>query len=102
MHQRGRKPGTKVLNSGLIPAPQDIAERLQVDIEQVEWIVMKSLSLGLIKGSMDQVDGVVNVTWVMPRVLDENMMKSLAERFGEWSDKVGETKDFMGERIPAF
>lgn len=80
----------------------DIAERLQVDIEQVEWIVMKSLSLGLIKGSMDQVDGVVNVTWVMPRVLDEKMMLSLAERFGEWSDKVGETKDFMGERIPAF
>lgn len=80
----------------------DIAERLQVDIEQVEWIVMKSLSLGLIKGSMDQVDGVVNVTWVMPRVLDENMMSSLAQRFGEWSDKVAETKDFMGERIPAF
>ncbi len=80
----------------------DIAERLQVDIEQVEWIVMKSLSLGLIKGTMDQVDGVVNVTWVMPRVLDAKNMKTLAHKFGEWAEKVGETKDFVGERIPAF
>lgn len=80
----------------------DIAERLQVDIEQVEWIVMKSLSLGLIKGTMDQVDGVVNVTWVMPRVLDEKNMKTLAHKFGEWAEKVGETKDFVGERIPSF
>ncbi len=31
MRQRGRNPGTKVLNSELIPAPQDIAERLQID-----------------------------------------------------------------------
>lgn len=31
MRQRGRKPGTKVLSSELIPAPQDIAERLQIE-----------------------------------------------------------------------
>ena len=80
----------------------DIGERLQVEAEQVEWIVMKALSLGLIKGSMDQVDGVVDVTWVMPRVLDENMMKGLATRFEEWAAKVGETREYMGERIPAF
>lgn len=80
----------------------DIAKRLQVDLEQVEWIAMKALSLGLIKGSMDQVDGIIDVTWVMPRVLDQKMMTALSKRFGEWSDKVSETKDFMGERIPAF
>ncbi len=31
MRQRGRGPGTKVLTSELIPAPQDIAERLQIE-----------------------------------------------------------------------
>jgi len=80
----------------------DIAKRLQVDLEQVEWIAMKALSLDLIKGSMDQVEGIIDVTWVMPRVLDQKMMTALAKRFGDWSDKVSETKDFMGERIPAF
>ena len=31
MRQRGFKPGTTVLSSGLIPAPQDIAEKLEVE-----------------------------------------------------------------------
>jgi GntR family transcriptional regulator len=31
MRQRGRKPSTRVLASELIPAPQDIAERLQIE-----------------------------------------------------------------------
>jgi GntR family transcriptional regulator len=31
MRQRGFKPGTKVLSSGLVPAPRDIAEKLGVE-----------------------------------------------------------------------
>ena len=31
MHQRGFKPGTRVLSSGLIPASQEVAEKLQVE-----------------------------------------------------------------------
>ena len=31
MRQRGVRPGTEVLSSGLIPAPQDIAERLDIE-----------------------------------------------------------------------
>jgi len=80
----------------------EIAKRLDVALEQVEWVVMKALSLGLIKGSMDQVDQVVEVTWVMPRVLDAGGMKSLAERFGEWAENVKDTKGFMAEHVPAF
>ena len=78
----------------------DIAERTKMDVDQVEWIVMRALSLGLIKGSMDQVDQTVDVTWVMPRVLDEANMKNLAERFGEWAVKVSKTREYMSEHIP--
>jgi len=31
MRQRGVRPGTEVLSSGLIPAPQDIAEKLEIE-----------------------------------------------------------------------
>lgn len=31
---------------------------------------MKALSVGLVKGSIDEVDGRVHMTWVQPRVLD--------------------------------
>ena len=37
---------------------------------QVEFLVMKALSLGLVKGTIDEVKQLVNMTWVQPRVLD--------------------------------
>jgi hypothetical protein len=37
---------------------------------EVELLVMKALSLKLVKGAIDQVEEVVAFTWVQPRVLD--------------------------------
>lgn len=43
---------------------------------QVELLVMKALSLGLVKGSIDQVDSKVHMTWVQPRVLGRKQVKN--------------------------
>lgn len=80
----------------------DIADRIQLPQDQVELVIIRALSLGLIKGSMDQIDETVHVTWVMPRVLDNNQLSDLAQRFGEWAVKVNKTKDFMDEHMPTF
>jgi 26S proteasome regulatory subunit N9 len=42
----------------------EIAEATRLPEAQVEWLVMRALSCGLIKGSIDQVDGIVRVSWV--------------------------------------
>ena len=42
---------------------------------------MRSFSLGLCKGSIDQVDGTVRVTWVQPRVLDKAQLKGQCAAF---------------------
>jgi len=78
----------------------DISTRIGVPHEQVEWVIMRALSLGLICGSMDQVDETVSVTWVMPRVLSVEQLKDLSERFGQWAVKVSKSKDYMGSQIP--
>lgn len=40
---------------------------------------MKALSVGLVKGSIDEVDKRVHMTWVQPRVLDlQQVMTSLS------------------------
>lgn len=80
---------------------EDIADRVVVPLDQVEWVIMRALSLKLIKGTMDQVEQTVDVTWVMPRVLDSKQMSELATRFGEWAVKVSQTKDFMHESAGA-
>lgn len=48
----------------------EIAETTRLPVEQVEWLVMRALSCKLIKGSIDQVDGIVRVTWVQVSSLD--------------------------------
>lgn len=80
----------------------DVAARTGVEPDKVEWVIMRALSLGLIKGSMDQIDETVTVSWVMPRVLDKMQLTALAGRFADWAVKVSKTKDYMGEQNPVF
>ncbi|KAL8150510.1 hypothetical protein V2J09_020318 [Rumex salicifolius] len=65
-----------------------IAERTRLSVEDVEYLLMKSLSVHLIEGIIDQVDGTVHVSWVQPRVLGIQQIKSLRDRLDSWVDKV--------------
>lgn len=52
----------------------EIAQETGLEVDQVEVMVMRALSLGLVKGTIDQVDEKVNITWVQPRVLDKKQV----------------------------
>ncbi|XP_043717491.1 26S proteasome non-ATPase regulatory subunit 13 homolog B-like [Telopea speciosissima] len=65
-----------------------IAERTKLSIEDVEYLLMKSLSVHLIEGIIDQVEGTVHVSWVQPRVLGIPQIKSLCDRLDNWLEKV--------------
>jgi 26S proteasome regulatory subunit N9 len=78
----------------------DISERIHFSMDRVELVIMRALSLGLIEGSIDQVDQTLQVTWVMPRVLDKAQLQDLSVRFGDWAVKVSKTRDYMGEQTP--
>ena len=68
----------------------EISRETRVSLDEVELLVMRALSLGLIRGKIDEVDTVVNVKWVQPRVLDKNQIKTIQTRLDEWSAKVNE------------
>mmetsp|Transcript_4963 Transcript_4963/g.9907 ORF Transcript_4963/g.9907 Transcript_4963/m.9907 type:complete len:386 (-) Transcript_4963:94-1251(-) len=76
----------------------EISARAQVPMDQVEWLIMKALSLKLIKGQMDEIEQVVFVSWVMPRVLSKDQIKALGERLGDWGKKVDEMKHYMEDQ----
>ncbi|KDP27377.1 hypothetical protein JCGZ_20201 [Jatropha curcas] len=65
-----------------------IADRTKLSIEDVEHLLMKSLSVHLIEGIIDQVEGTVHVSWVQPRVLGIPQIKSLRDRLDNWLGKV--------------
>jgi len=72
---------------------QSIAEATRLPVHEVEHLIMKALSLGLIRGSLDQIDSTVDITWVQPRVLEESQLDTLAEQFDQWSKSVGKTAE---------
>ncbi|KHG12342.1 26S proteasome non-ATPase regulatory subunit 13 [Gossypium arboreum] len=65
-----------------------IAERTKLSIEDVEHLLMKSLSVHLIEGIIDQVKGTAYISWVQPRVLGIPQIKSLRDRLDNWVGKV--------------
>lgn len=65
-----------------------IAKEAQLPLEEVELLVMKALSLGLVKGSIDEVEQMVHMTWVQPRVLDLTQIGHMRDRLSEWCEKV--------------
>ncbi|CAN8246005.1 unnamed protein product [Cochlearia groenlandica] len=68
-----------------------ISERTKLSIEDVEHLLMKSLSVHLIEGIIDQVNGTIYVSWAQPRVLGIPQIKSLRDQLDSWVDKVHTT-----------
>ncbi|XP_031424479.2 26S proteasome non-ATPase regulatory subunit 13-like [Clupea harengus] len=56
---------------------QEIAQSAKIPVNEVELLVMKALSVGLIKGNIDEIDKKVQMTWVQPRVLDLNQVRAV-------------------------
>jgi 26S proteasome regulatory subunit N9 len=79
----------------------EIASRLQVAEEQVEWVVMRACSAGILRGSIDEVDRQVQVDWVLPRVLAPDQMRSLASRYGAWAEQVRSVNAYVREQHAA-
>lgn len=76
-------------------APQDrsmtfttISEETKVAIDEIEHLIMKALSLGLLRGSIDQVAEVARISWVQPKVLDRTGIEDMNTRLTEWSGGV--------------
>ncbi|OEL16228.1 26S proteasome non-ATPase regulatory subunit 13-like protein B [Dichanthelium oligosanthes] len=68
-----------------------IAEQTKLSISDVECLLMKSLSVHLIEGIIDEVDSTVHVSWVQPRVLGIPQVKALRDRLDAWVGKVHTT-----------
>ena len=49
---------------------------------------MKAMSLDLVRGSIDEVDKTVTITWVMPRYLNMNHLRVLEGRLIDWGQKM--------------
>lgn len=66
----------------------DIAARAVIPINQVESLLMRAMSLELVKGTLDEVAQDVSVTWVQPRVLGKEQISNLYTQLTDWEARV--------------
>jgi len=89
--------------SGNRTVPFDaIAGGTRLKVHEVELLIMRALSLGLIKGTLDQVDQTLRVHWVQPRVLKKEQIGLMSERLTTWFNTVNKTLGFLENETPEF
>ena len=72
-----------------------IAQRASLSVAEVEFLVMKAVSLGLVKGSIDQVGQKVVIKWVQPRVLEHESISRLCSQLETWQKQVEATAQLL-------
>jgi 26S proteasome regulatory subunit N9 len=80
----------------------EIAQQTKVQPNEIEHLIMKALSLGLVRGTIDQVAEVARITWVQPKVLDKGQIVNMRERLRAWDDgvnKLGNWIESSGQEI---
>lgn len=66
----------------------EVAQATRMPVSEVEWLLMRAMAVDLIRGSIDQVEGVVHVSYVQPRVLDDGQTTTLRDQLAAWRKTV--------------
>lgn len=72
-----------------------IASETKVRPDEIEHLIMKALSLGLLRGTIDQVDEVAHINWVQPKVLDMKQIGNMRERLKDWDSSVNQLGNWI-------
>jgi 26S proteasome regulatory subunit N9 len=78
----------------------DVATETRLPVEEVEHLTMKALSLSLIRGRIDQVDGIVEIDWVQPRYLEKQQIAAMREQLEDWQRTVEHTAAMVESAAP--
>ncbi len=72
-----------------------IAHETGVEPDEIEHLVMKALSLGLLRGTIDQVAEIAHINWVQPKVLDMKQIDNMRTRLQEWGASVNQLGNWI-------
>jgi 26S proteasome regulatory subunit N9 len=79
---------------------KEVGDWCRTEPKLVEHLIMKALSLGLVDGTMDEVDKVVTFTRVKPRVLDTTRIAGLKSRIDAWTTSAQALCNHLDELTP--
>lgn len=74
-----------------------LAKLCDTQEHEVELLIMKVFSLQVAKGSIDEVDRQVRITWVQPGTLDKEQLQALQGRLRNWAGTVNQSLKFLSD-----
>ena len=78
----------------------EIATDIRVPVEQVELVVIRGISLGLLGGVINEVAGTVLITSVKPRVLTKSQISALKHQVDAWSERAATSLSALEKGVP--
>jgi 26S proteasome regulatory subunit N9 len=76
---------------------EEIYKVCDTNDDNIEYICMKALSHGLIKGYIDDVEKKLVVNWIQPKYLEKEKIVMLEDRFTSWIEKSKKVLDDLHE-----
>ena len=73
----------------------ELARETRLPLDQMEWVLMRALSLGLIAGKIDEVARCVHVSFLKPRVLDAKQINAVKEKAEAWRGRAKEMLRYL-------
>ncbi len=67
---------------------KQLADSCMIELDAVEMLVMKAMSLDLVRGSIDEVEKTVQIDWLLPRYLSMDHLQVLVNRIDDWETKM--------------
>ena len=84
-----RPPHDRAMGFDVVAASTNVKE------DEIEHLVMKALSLGLLRGTIDQVARVARINWVQPKVLDMAQVEGMRARLKDWDASVNQLGNWI-------
>ena len=72
-----------------------VSKTTSIPMTLVELMVIKAMSLDLLKGSIDEVAQTVSITWIQPRVLNKERIATMKRKFFDWQAGLGNLLRFV-------
>ena len=69
---------------------KEISQVCGCSMNDIEILLVKTMSLGLIRGHIDEVENKLVVDWIQPKYLDSEKITILHDRIGNWIKKSDE------------
>lgn len=69
---------------------EKIADHCKLQKDDVELLVMKAMSLKIVRGMIDEVEEVAHIDWIIPRYLNMGHLSIMSNKLRDWENKMEE------------